>query len=1128
MTCRCAPVLTALLCAASFILSVTPVTAGEASGPARVSVAYAGVSLKDALRQFQEQSGIRLAYAEDLLAGAAPVTLKRENAPAEKVLREILRPQGLEAVLTDKNLAAIVPAWSDRGMAKAFGRALGIGLRLGNKLDGATVEGDEVRVPGWTDEDDADLALGVTDLIVSIAYFNEKRPSFRDFVGTFGGKYVPIGVDEPLAQIRALLRSADPAVRAGALMPLLEAPALVPFISGEVEQGLTDPHPAVRTASAILFAAIIEDGQWPGGKSSPADAEALLRTLAADPEAGVRMAAVVALAVNTCVGDRIDLAFDPDGEMLEAFLADRSAFVRQTARFLAMVEPGMIERKMPEGPAKTKWLALNADDGLKATLRDPNPIARAVSFAFAQIMQLHQQRRDKAAPRDRVAEIWTAAELAKDPWMKTVHGLIAPALAGHNQVALEKTIAAAGSDKPSHQATALLSLSLGYYLGRPKPQAAARRGKLPKIPDLAPLIAGLSSSKWLWGKLSGIALDAALPFAGPMSVKPLPPEALQAAEGRISAALASPDESVRLVALLAHYGRTMVGLPSQPEPILAALRSRRVPEMLLGAQCAGRCLPPDQLLEEIESLLPDATRRCAIETLLGGIWVNPSLQKLAPEAKLAFARKLAELVIARQNPTFEIALFKNDWTWLRDEARQKELAELILTKASLEAVAARYRHGTVRDTDALIIMNRLQLAAADPAKRAVVLETWAALEDHLYNLPDRENPAVVLALLDQAMAGGPANAREAAGRLRALPSIFSELSRRNQEQWGVEIKRLPPNLAKALELALASAGDPAPSTEAVALLVATVDNVYNAGGVKRGWLREAWTANHPALIQAMDGAVQKVLAGTREDDKVPVWRALARSGDKSAVEALTERILDGRVPNQTRVLALIAASKNPGLLPPGFLPALLETIRDPAGNLSRRVQLVSVLNSCPGLWGNTLSEGLERLVWDDQAAVPLRSASLRLLISVFPNGDNQQFGAKGRAVRRQAVAAYGTLPVAMIVDNLNGLTGIGEETIEEDLLVRVIEDKRLRGENGANSFQSLFQSLLRHLERSQGLDKLKAPDRLRQALDKLEKEWPAERRNEFENYMLPHGLQELRKKLEALKPLPKPEPSSDF
>jgi hypothetical protein len=91
----------------------------------------------------------------------------------------------------------------------------------------------------------------------------------------------------------------------------------------------------------------------------------------------------------------------------------------------------------------------------------------------------------------------------------------------------------------------------------------------------------------------------------------------------------------------------------------------------------------------------------------------------------------------------------------------------------------------------------------------------------------------------------------------------------------------------------------------------------------------------------------------------------------------------------------------------------------------------------------------------------------------------------------------------------------------EDLLVRVIEDKRLRGENGAMT----FQSLLFHLESAQGLDKLKAPDRLRQALDKLEKEWPAERRDELENHMLPHRLQQLRQKLDQRKPATPAQPA---
>jgi hypothetical protein len=257
------------------------------------------------------------------------------------------------------------------------------------------------------------------------------------------------------------------------------------------------------------------------------------------------------------------------------------------------------------------------------------------------------------------------------------------------------------------------------------------------------------------------------------------------------------------------------------------------------------------------------------------------------------------------------------------------------------------------------------------------------------------------------------------------------------------------------------------------------------------------------------------LEGPREDIKLRVWSELARAGDPLALEALTERILDGRVPNQTLGRALIAASQNPGLLPPGFLPALLETIRDPAENLSRRVQLVSVLNSCPGLWGKPLSEGLERLVWDDQAAVPLRSASLGILISVLPNWDgrNPEHQAKRRAVIRQAVASYGTLPVAMIVDNLDGLTEsgrFGEETLEEELLVLVLGDKRLRGENDWWTYETLFQ----RLAQSRGLETLQDPDRLRQALDKLEQEFPlvAQPPQGFQGL----GLQALRKKLDQL------------
>jgi hypothetical protein len=1008
-------------------------------------------------------------------------------------------------------------------MAKAFGRALATGIRLANKLDGAKVEGDEVKVPGWTAEDDEDLALGITDVIVFFAYARN-RPWINSS---------QVGRDERVEEIRALLRSTDPLVRPGALMYGLTASGRSEF-GREIEQGFADPHPVVRAVSAFQFVAALDIGQWQGQKSSAADAAATLRKLAADPEAGVRMVTAFALLLGNSRG----MPVDPDGAVLDQLLADRSAFVRQTLRLgaFALNNP---RAGVPEGPAKAKWLVLNTDDGLKATLRDPNPIARAVSLAVAQMVQMDQQRRDKAAVRDRVAEIWTEAELAKDPWMKMVHDLLTPALSGDYSVALEKVVASAVSDKHSHLAAAGFTVGVSGLVSLEGMTETAARGVVektapPKIPDLAPLVARLSSSQWLWAKLSGIAVNAYLPFASSqlatpippvggmreLSVKdfaasllatPLTPEALKAAEDRQQAALRDPSEPVRLVALLALTGRTMAGQPCQPEPILAALHSRRVPEMLLGAQCAGRCLAPDQLLKEVEFLLADPSRRSATETLLGGIWLNTALRKLEPAAKLAFARQLAEIVIARQDPAFDIALFKNLEQWFQDAAQEKELAELILTKASLEAITARYRHGFVRDTEAPILLNRLKSAAADPAKRTAVLTTWAALADRLYNLPARENPAAILSLIDQAMAGEPAHAREAAARLRVLPKLISG-SKSLIQGTGP----LPTHVAKALERALASAVEPVPSTESVAVLVATIRHLNSAtmvfNGKKSIPYLDAWTTNHPALIQAMNGAVQKILAGNREDDKLQVWCALARSGDKLAVEALAERILDGRVPDQMLQNVMNTAAANPDLMPPAFAPALLKLVRDPAQSLDRRCALISGLNMCPN-YSRRLAGEIEALAWDDKLESKLRSQALSFLVH------NSAKAAKPALIQK-VLKGYDTLPVEMAA-NLGSLACNQLATQgAEELLVCVIEDKRLRGENGWMTFHSLFFGL----QYAQGLDKLKDPVRFRQALDKLEKEWPVERMNELQGHVLPQ-LQELRKKLDQLKPaVNKPQP----
>jgi len=82
---------------------------------------------------------------------AEPVTISARDEPVDSVLLRILRPRGMEFIYTAESMAAIVRADSDAGMAKAAGRALRTFARLARKLEGAVQEGDEVRVPGWTE-----------------------------------------------------------------------------------------------------------------------------------------------------------------------------------------------------------------------------------------------------------------------------------------------------------------------------------------------------------------------------------------------------------------------------------------------------------------------------------------------------------------------------------------------------------------------------------------------------------------------------------------------------------------------------------------------------------------------------------------------------------------------------------------------------------------------------------------------------------------------------------------------------------------------------------------------------------------------------------------------------------------
>jgi hypothetical protein len=59
----------------------------------QVTLTLTDESLPNALDQIQKASGIRLAYSQELVADAKPVTLKAEDEPSDDVLHRLLEPQ---------------------------------------------------------------------------------------------------------------------------------------------------------------------------------------------------------------------------------------------------------------------------------------------------------------------------------------------------------------------------------------------------------------------------------------------------------------------------------------------------------------------------------------------------------------------------------------------------------------------------------------------------------------------------------------------------------------------------------------------------------------------------------------------------------------------------------------------------------------------------------------------------------------------------------------------------------------------------------------------------------------------------------------------------------------------------
>jgi len=592
----------------------------------------------------------------------------------------------------------------------------------------------------------------------------------------------------------------------------------------------------------------------------------------------------------------------------------------------------------------------------------------------------------------------------------------------------------------------------------------------------------------------------------PLSATPPSPEALKAAEDRQQAALRDPSEPMRLVALLAQRGRTMAGMPCPPEQFLPMLRSHSVPEMLLGAMIASRQLDADTYLAELQTALADSRRRGAAMSMIQNLAFNRDLQKRSPETQKDFGIQLAESVVAAQDRALEMALM---------EATQVSLAGVfagvedgLKARGSFQAATQMLDAKFFNDEMAQqTLCARLADAAADPARRSEVLEVWTRCAGY-WDFFRPGGRKALDAALDAALAGKtPADAREAKARLKALTKrvrqagfMESENESRSQLAW------LTPNVARALTQCLALAGDPAYAPDAAILLGQTLHPL--SGPCADGkTLREAWTANHPELLQALDAAVAKVLAGNRLEDKIEVWSG---QGDKPAFDALAQLVIAGKA---TTPDLLSRVQRGIGRMPPAakaivpaeYGAALLAIVGDPKQNAQMRsIALSGIAIVC----GHTMDREVAALIFDPAFGVELRAQAAR------SSAAGLLFG--------KALEGYDALPLDVAVALAHSALGTLAYQQDaapgaEDLLLRVLVDQRLLTEKALQDrtlFLLIEQATIKVevAKRNNFLNIRK--ERWQQTLDTIAKApCPAPYRGRLDSM-----LEELRQKLGELKP----------
>jgi len=436
--------------------------------------------LPEALKAIQNVSGLNIAFAHELVDGAAPVTLDIKDQPAGEVLYRLLRERGLVPIQTAETMAAVVDDASEIGVVKIAGRAMRTFVRLAHKFDKAEQHGDEVRVPGWTAEDDDVLIDAAIDFAAAVYYresdgrrsteqllaeferlLNLPDPDLHiGFLIAFSNWGGPSDDEVERSKIIDLLRAkfddTDACVRASALMGAgIFSERMQTPLSDILELSANGSAPEVRFVSAVMLSA----GMLPNQPQQAATRQKLLN----DPHAGVRTAARFAVwerdwrniaedkADLFCANAVDDLAAEPNPIAKAIMTLTAMAYARDHLPVL-LAHLDKIE------PEADPWLKMIVD------------ISRPLFLEMYSQRRAHVEMEAGAAP---------VAERAPAPGPKETFGRFM-------QLAL--------SGKRSHQVIALGMTRLTV--------ASVMMGANEAAPDLTPL-AALADSQELPARLLG-------------------------------------------------------------------------------------------------------------------------------------------------------------------------------------------------------------------------------------------------------------------------------------------------------------------------------------------------------------------------------------------------------------------------------------------------------------------------------------------------------------------------------------------------------------------------------------------------------------------------------------------------